>query len=41
MSYTLESGVGCAMENGMLRFGSLDEVINDDDLECLIKAIEC
>ena len=32
MSYTLENGVGCAMVNGMLRFGSLDEVISDDDL---------
>lgn len=33
MSCTLESGVGCAMGNRMLRFRSLDEVINVDDLE--------
>ena len=33
LSYTLDSSVGCEMENEMLRFGSLDEVINFDDLE--------
>ena len=33
LSSTLDSSVGCEMENEMLRFGSLDEVINFDDLE--------
>ena len=32
MSCTLESGVECATENRMLRFGSLDQVLNDDDV---------
>ena len=32
MSCTLESGAECAMGNGVLRFGSLDQVLSDDDL---------
>ena len=33
MSYTLESGVECAIGNGVLTFGSLDQVFNEDDLK--------
>ena len=32
MSSKLESGAECAMGNGVLRFGSLNQVLNDDDL---------
>ena len=35
MPCTLESGEGCAMGYGVVRFGSLDEVIDGDDLGCL------
>ena len=35
MYCTLESVMECAMGYGVLRFGSLNEVINDDDLGCL------
>ena len=37
MPCTLESGVGCAMGYGVLRFGSLDEVIDGDALGCFNK----
>ena len=33
MSCTFENGVGCVMGNEILRFGSLDQVLNDDDLK--------
>ena len=33
MSYTLENGVGCVMENEVLRFESIDQVLNEDDLK--------
>ena len=35
MSCTLEGGAECTMGYGVLRFGSLNEVINNDDLGCL------
>ena len=35
MSCTLDSGVGCGMGYGVVRFGSLDELIDGDDLRCL------
>ncbi|XP_057548207.1 uncharacterized protein LOC130826654 [Amaranthus tricolor] len=33
MSCTLESSVGCVMANEVLRFGSLDQVLHEDDLK--------
>ena len=33
MSYTLESDAECAMWNEVLRFGFLDQVLNEDDLK--------
>ena len=41
MSCTLESDVGCAMANEMLRFGSLDQVLDKDDLKRFEQSIEC
>lgn len=41
MSYKLESDVGCVMGNEVLRFGSLDQVFdNDDDLRSFEQGIE-
>ena len=40
MSCTLESSVGCAMGNEVLRFGSIDQVLNDDDLRGFEQGIE-
>ena len=40
MSCTLESGVGCAMGNGVPRFGSLDQVFDNDDLRSFDQGIE-
>ena len=39
MSSKLESGAECAMGNGVLRFGSLNQVLNDDDLMRFMKGM--
>ena len=41
ISRTLESGAECTMGSGVLRFGSLDQVFDDDDLKKFMKGLEC
>ena len=41
MSCTLESGAECTIRYGVLRFGSLNQVINDDDLNRFVQGMEC